>query len=122
MQRAGLPVGTQGLEGGLSRVRSLGEGASRSSWVWEELGFPSFLSFGSLGRAQGPGGQGPNRSRADSRLSRSPRPSTVALARSPPSAALMLHRKLWQQWVPTDATPRLTLGMGQIGEQPLFRV
>lgn len=83
----------------------------------------SFLSCWRQGQAQGPGGQGPSRSKADSRLSSSPRPSTAALARSPPSAALMLHRKLWQQWVPMDATPRLTFGgAGQIGEQPLFRL
>lgn len=55
---------------------------------------PSFLSWGSPGRLPGGGGQGPSRCRADSRLSRSPRPSTAALARSPRPAVLMLHRKL----------------------------
>lgn len=82
------------------------------------------MSGSGRGRAFLPelGGQGPSRGRADSRLSRSPRPSRAALARSPRPAVLTLHRKLWQQYVPMDATPRFTLGLGQIGEQPLFRV
>ena len=43
------------------------------------------------------------------------------LARGTPSAALMLHRKLWQQDMSMDATPMLTLEEPQVGEQNLCR-
>lgn len=92
---------------------------SQRQWLGDPLG--SGLSFLPELWEPGLGSQGPNRSRAASRLSRSPRPSTGELARGPRPAALMLHRKLWQQDVSMDAKPRLRLVEPQIGEQNLYR-
>lgn len=64
--------------------------------------------------------QGYSQSRACQRLNRTPRHSTGVLTRSPPSAALKLHRKLWQHLVPQENKPKSTPTPGHMGEQPLF--
>lgn len=62
---------------------------------WDLKGAGLFLSWRGYGEHMGDG-QGLSCSRA-SKLSRSPRPSSGILARSPRPAALKLQKELWQQ-------------------------